>query len=182
MEIKEVLLVKKTARVMLIMVAVILVYAATRPDTFRVERTAMIKATPEKIYPYLSDFRKGEAWLPYEKKDPSMKRTHSGAASGKGSVYEFQGNKEVGSGRLEIIDAVPLSRVVIKLDMLKPIAGHDIIEYTLEPRGDSTNFTWTIHGRVPFLGKVLSVFVSMDKMIGKDFETGIANLKAIVEK
>jgi uncharacterized protein YndB with AHSA1/START domain len=175
-------MVRKTARVIVILVAVLLVFAATRPDTFRVERTALIKATPERIYPYLSDFRKGEAWLPYEKKDPTMKRTHSGAASGKGSVYEFEGNKEVGTGRLEIVEAIPLSRVVIKLDMRKPIEGHDIIEYTLDPRGDSTNFTWTIHGSVPFLGKVLSIFVSMDKMIGKDFEAGIANLKAIVEK
>jgi uncharacterized protein YndB with AHSA1/START domain len=175
-------LVKKIARVMIILVVVILVFAATKPDTFHVERTATIKATPEKIYPYLSDFRKGEAWLPYERNDPSMKRTYSGPESGKGSVYEFEGNKAVGTGRLEIIDAMPPSRVVIKLDMLKPLEGHDIIEYTLEPRGDSTNFTWTIHGRVPFLGKVLSVFVSMDKMIGKDFEAGIANLKAIVEK
>jgi hypothetical protein len=111
-----------------------------------------------------------------------MKRTYSGAASGKGSVYEFDGNKEVGTGRLEIIDSEPPSNVVISLDMRKPFEGHNIIEYTLEPNGDSTNFTWAIHGPVPYLGKVMSIFVSMDKMIGKDFETGLANLKTIAER
>jgi len=165
-----------------VLVAALLVYAATKADTFRVERTVTIKAPPEKIFPLLSDFHKGEAWSPYEKKDPAMKRTYSGAASGKGSVYEFDGNKEVGTGRLEIIDSVPPSKVVIYLDMRKPFKGHNIIEYTLEPKGDSTNFTWAIHGHVPYLGKVMSIFVSMDKMIGKDFETGLANLKTIAER
>jgi uncharacterized protein YndB with AHSA1/START domain len=175
-------MVKKIAIVIVVLVVALLVYAATKPDTFRVERTAMIKAPPETIFPYLSDFRKGEAWSPYEKKDPAMKRTHSGADSGKGSVYEFAGNKEVGTGRLEIIESVPLSRVVITLDMRKPFEGHNTIEYTLEPRGDSTNFMWAIHGPVPYLAKVMSVFFSMDKMIGRDFEAGIANLKTVVEK
>jgi uncharacterized protein YndB with AHSA1/START domain len=165
-----------------VLIAAVLVYAATRPDTFRIERTALIKATPEKIFPFLNDFRKGEAWSPYEKKDPAMKRTFSGAASGKGSVYDFEGNKEVGTGRLEIIDSVPPSKVVIKLDMRKPFEGHNIIEYTLEPRGGSTIFTWDIHGPVPYFGKVMSIFFSMDKMIGKDFEAGIVNLKAVAEK
>jgi uncharacterized protein YndB with AHSA1/START domain len=173
---------KKIGIALVVLIAALLVYAATKPDTFRVERTALIKATPEKIFPFLSDFRKGEVWSPYEKKDPAMKRTFSGAASGKGSVYDFEGNKEVGTGRLEIIDSVPPSKVVIKLDMRKPFEGHNIIEYTLEPRGDSTNFTWAIHGPNSYLTKVICLFVSMDKMIGKDFEAGIANLKAVVEK
>jgi uncharacterized protein YndB with AHSA1/START domain len=168
--------------VIVILVAALLVYAATRPNTFSVERAGTIKATPETIFPYLSDFRKGEAWSPYEKKDPAMKRTHSGAASGKGSVYEFAGNKEVGTGRLEIIDAVPPTRVVISLEMIKPFEGHNIIEYTLEPQGDSTKFTWAIHGPLPYLGKLMGIFFNMDKMMGKDFEAGISNLKAVVEK
>jgi uncharacterized protein YndB with AHSA1/START domain len=168
--------------VVVIPIAALLVYAATKPDTFRVERTATIKATPGKIFPYLSDFRKGEAWSPHEKKDPAMKRTYSGATSDKGAVYEFDGDKGVGSGRLEIIDSLPPSKVVISLDMRKPFEGRNIIEYTLEPKGDSTNFTWAMHGPVPYLGKVMCIFVSMDKMIGKDFEAGLANLKAIAEK
>jgi uncharacterized protein YndB with AHSA1/START domain len=165
-----------------VLVAAVLIVAATRPDTFRVERTAAIKATPEKIFPFLNDFHKGQEWSPYEKKDPAMKRTYSGAASGKGSLYGFEGNKEVGTGRLEIIESVPPSRVVISLDMQKPFEGHNIIEYTLEPKGDGTNFTWAIHGPLSYPGKVMCLFVNMDKMMGKDFEAGIANLKTIVEK
>jgi uncharacterized protein YndB with AHSA1/START domain len=180
---KEVLMIIKIAIIVAVLVAVLLVYAATTPDTFRVERTGLIKAAPEKIFPYLSDFRKGEDWSPYERKDPAMKRTHTGPDSGKGSVYEFAGNKEVGSGRLEIIDAVPPLKVVLTLEMREPFAGgRNIIEYTLEPRGDSTQFTWAMHGPVPFLGKIICVFVSMDRMMGRDFEAGIANLKAVVER
>jgi uncharacterized protein YndB with AHSA1/START domain len=175
-------MIKTIAVIVVVLIAALLIYAATRPDTFRVERTATIKAPPEKIFPYLSDFRKGIDWSPYEKKYPAMKRTYSGATSGKGSVYEFAGNKEVGTGRLEIIESTPPSKVVLSLNMRKPFEGHNIIEYTLEPKGDSTNFTWAIHGPVPYLGKVMCIFVSMDKMIGKDFEAGFANLKAVVEK
>jgi uncharacterized protein YndB with AHSA1/START domain len=165
-----------------ILIAGILIYAATKPDTFRIERTAAIKAPREKIFPFLNDFRKGRQWSSHEKKDPAMKRTYSGATSGKGSVYEFAGNKDVGTGRLEIVDSVPPSKVVLTLDMRKPFAGHNIIEYTLEPRGGETNFTWAMRGRLPYPAKVMSLFVSMDKMIGKDVETGFANLKAITEK
>ncbi len=173
---------KKIGIAIVILIAALLVYAATKPDTFRVERMASIKAPPEKIFPFLNDLRKGEAWSPYEKKDPAMKRTFSGAASGKGSVYEFEGNKEVGKGRLEIIETVPPSRVVISLDMFKPFEGHNIVEYTLEPKGDATVVRWAIYGPNPYLAKVMSIFISMDKMMGKDFETGLANLKAIAEK
>ena len=165
-----------------ILIAALLVYAATKPDTFRVERTASIKAPPEKIFPYLNDLRKGEAWSPYEKKDPAMKRTFSGAASGKGSVYEFDGNKEIGKGRLEIIETVPPSKVVITLDMFKPFEGHNIVEYTLEPKGDATIVTWAMHGDMSYISKVMSIFINIDSMIGKDFETGLANLKTVVEK
>lgn len=175
-------MIKIIAIAVVVLVAALLVYAATKPDTFRVERTATIKATPEKIFPFLNDFRKGIAWSPYEKRDPEMKRTYSGAASGKGSVYEFEGNKKVGTGRLEILESTPPSKVVISLDMLKPFAGHSIIEYTLEPKEEGANFTWAMHGPVPYPGKVISIFVNRDEMIGRDFEAGVANLKAVVEK
>lgn len=175
-------MIKMIGFAVVVLIAALLVYAATKPDTFRVERTAMIKATPGKIFPFLNDFHKGQEWSPYEKKDPAMKRTFSGASSGKGSVYQFEGNKEVGTGRLEIIESTPPSRVVISLDMRKPFEGRSVIEYTLEPRGDSANFMWAIHGPNSYLAKVMGIFVSMDKMMGKDFEAGIANLKAIVEK
>lgn len=173
---------KKTAIVIVLLVAALLVYAATGPDTFRVERTATIKAPPEKIYPYMSDFHKGDLWSPYEKKDPSMKRTFSGPASGKGAMYEFEGNKKtVGKGRLEIIEAVPPAKVVLTLDMIEPMQGHNVVEYLLEPKGDSTNVTWAMQGKNTYLGKVICLFINMDKMLGKDFEAGLANLKTLVE-
>jgi uncharacterized protein YndB with AHSA1/START domain len=165
-----------------ILVAAILVYAATKPDTFRVQRTASIKAPPEKIFPLINDFHSWGPWSPYEKKDPAMKRTYSGAANGKGAVYEWEGNSEVGKGSVEITETSPPSKVVIKLDMIKPMEGHNIVEFTLKPQGDVTDVTWAMNGSSPYLAKLMSIFINMDKMIGKDFEAGLANLKAIAEK
>jgi uncharacterized protein YndB with AHSA1/START domain len=179
---KEAAMIKYIAIVILILVCAVLLYAAAMPETFRIERTTSIKAAAEKIYPYMSDFRKGDLWSPYEKKDPTMKRTYSGAESGKGSIYEFDGNRNVGKGRLEIIDVVPPTKVVLTLDMIEPMRGHNIIEYTLQPNGDNTNVTWTMHGRNNYLGKLICTFISMDKMVGKDFEAGLANLKTLMEK
>jgi len=111
-----------------------------------------------------------------------MKRTHSGAANGKGAVYEWEGNKEIGKGRMEIAESSPPSKVIIKLDFVKPFEAHNIVEFTLEPKGDSTNVTWAMHGPSPYISKLMSVFINMDSMIGKDFETGLANLKTVAEK
>jgi hypothetical protein len=117
-----------------------------------------------------------------KKMDPAMKRTYSGAASGKGAVYAWEGNNKVGEGRMEITDVSPPSKVTIKLDFVKPIEGHNIAEFTLEPKGESTNVTWAMYGPSAYIAKVIGVFVSMDSMIGKDFETGLANLKTVAEK
>jgi len=173
---------KKIAIVLIILVAVILVYAATKPDAFSVQRTTSINAPAEKIYPLINDFHKWGAWSPYEKKDPAMKRTYSGAASGKGSAYAWEGNREVGKGSIEITEISPPSKVQIKLDMLEPIEGHNVVEFSLEPKGDVTNVTWAMHGPSPYISKVIGVFINMDNMIGKDFEAGLANLKAMAEK
>lgn len=162
-------------------VAGILVYAALQPDTFRVSRTASIKAPPEKIYPLIDDFRNWPAWSPYEKKDPAMKRMLSGAPAGVGAVYAWDGNSDVGQGRMEIIETTPASKVAIKLDFLKPFEGHNMAEFTLRPSGDGTAVTWAIHGPMPFFSKVICLFLDMDKMIGRDFEQGLANLKASSE-
>lgn len=168
--------------VIVVLVAAVLIYAATRPDTFRVQRTTSIKAPPEKIFPLINDFHNFGAWSPYEKKDPNMKRTLSGATHGKGAVYEWEGDYNVGKGRMEITETSPPSRVTIKLDFVKPFETHNIVEFTLEPQGDSTSVTWAMHGPSPYVAKVMHVFFDMDSMVGKDFETGLANLKAIAEK
>lgn len=167
--------------VVVVLIAGVLIVAAMQPDTFRVERTTAIKAPPEKIFPYLNDFEKAMAWSPYEKKDPAMKRKFSGATGGKGAVYEFEGNKEVGAGRIEIIESVPSEKVVLRLDMLKPMKGSNTVEYLLNSKGDVTDVTWAMHGHAPFISKLVCLFFNMDKMVGGDFESGLAALKAVVE-
>jgi Polyketide cyclase / dehydrase and lipid transport len=173
------------AVVIVVLLVAALAYAATRPDAFRVQRSTIIKAAPEKIFPLVNDLRSHGTWSPWEKKDPAMKRTFSGAASGKGAVYEWDGNRNIGQGRMEITDASP-SKVVFKMDFLKPFEAHHTAEITMTPQGESanarTNVTWAIYGRNLFLGKVMGLVFSMDKMIGREFETGLANLKTLTEK
>ena len=159
-----------------------LVYAATRPDSFRVERTVTINAPPERIFPLVNDFQRWGAWSPFEKKDPGMKRTMSGVSSGEGAVYEWDGNKEIGQGRMEIVESVPPSRITLTLDFTRPFKAHNIVDFTLEPRGNSTQVTWAIHGPSPFISKVMGIVLNMDKMIGKDFEAGLAALKTVSEQ
>ena len=173
---------KTIAIVVAVLIAGVLVFAATKPDTFRVERAASVKAPPEKIFAILNDFQKWGSWSPWEKKDPAMKRTWGAVTSGKGAKYAWEGNSDVGKGSMEIAESSPSSRLTIKLDFIEPFEGHNIVHFTLEPKGDSTNVTWTINGPMPFISKVISIFCSMDSMIGQDFEAGLANLKAVAEK
>ena len=171
------------AIIVVVLIAALLGFAATRPDIFRVQRATSIKAPPEKIFALINDFHSWGSWSPWEKMDPTMKRTHSGAANGKGAVYEWEGNNKVGKGRMEIMDTSPPSKVTIKLDFVKPFEGHNIAEFTLEAKGDSTNVTWAMYGPNPYIAKLIHMFFNMDNnMIGKDFETGLANLKTVAEK
>jgi hypothetical protein len=170
------------AAVLVIAVAAVLILAATKSDTFSVQRVAIVKAPPERIFSLINDFRQWGAWSPYETKDPEMKRTYSGAASGKGAVYAWDGNNNVGSGRMEILDASTPSKIIIKLDFFRPFEGHNTAEFTMLPQGDTTNVTWLMRGPASFLSKVMQVFINLDNMIGKDFEIGLANLKKLTEK
>jgi Polyketide cyclase / dehydrase and lipid transport len=169
-----------------IIIALVLILAATKPDTFRVERAAIVNAPAERLFPLISDFHQWLNWSPWEGRDPALKRSYSGAERGKGAVYAWDGNKNVGAGRMEILEASPPSnspsKVVIKLDFIKPFEGHNTAEFTMLPQGGATNVTWVMHGPAPFLSKLMQVFMNMDRMIGKDFETGLANLKTITEK
>jgi uncharacterized protein YndB with AHSA1/START domain len=173
---------RKALIVIVVAVVGILAFAATKPDTFVVQRATTIKAPPEKIFPLIDDYRNWAAWSPWEKLDPAMKRTFSGSASGKGAVYAWEGTGAVGAGRMEITDSAPPARVAIKLDFIKPFEAHNVVDFTLEPKGDATGVTWTMRGPSPFMSKVMQVFASMDSMVGKDFESGLANLKAAAEK
>jgi len=168
--------------IIVLLVAALLGYASTKPDAFRVQRSASMKAPPEKIFPLINDFHHWGSWSPWEKLDLEMKKTHSGAASGKGAVYEWEGNKKVGQGRMEITDESPPSKVSIKLDFIKPFQANNKAEFALDRQSDSTNVTWSMDGSQPFMFKVMGVFMNLDKMIGKDFEAGLASMKGIAEK
>jgi len=170
------------AVILAVAIAVILILAATKPDTFSVQRATNVRAPPEKIFPLINDFHRWGSWSPYEHKDPAMKRTYSGAASGKGAVYAWDGNKNVGSGRMEILDASAPAKIVIKLDFFTPFEGHNTAEFTMLPQGDGTSLTWLMHGPAPFMAKIMDVFMNIDRMVGKDFEIGLANLKRLTEK
>jgi hypothetical protein len=170
------------AVVVVVGVAGILIYAATRPDSFRVERSASIKAPPAKIFPLIEDLKAWTAWSPYEKKDPAMQRSYGAITAGKGATYGWQGDRNVGQGHMEIVDSAPPARVLIKLDFIKPFEAHNNAEFTLQPKGDGTLVTWAIYGPSAYMTKVMGLFFNMDTMIGRDFEAGLADLKAAAEK
>ena len=159
----------------------VLVLAAMKPDTFSVTRSTTIKAPPDKIFPLIADMHQFNTWNPYAKKDPGMKGTYSGPASGKGAAFAWE-SKEVGTGSMEVTGASPSSNVALRLDFVKPFEAHNYVEFTLVPKGDATEVTWTMSGPVPFAGKVMHVVMNMDRMVGDDFEAGLASLKALAEK
>ncbi len=163
-------------------IAIVLILAAMRPDTFRVQRSIEINAPAEKIFPLINDYKNWGAWSPYEKVDPAMQRTFSGAPSGEGSVYEWRGNKSVGHGRMEIMDTTPLSKIVIKLDFFTPFEAHNTAEFTMLPKGSSvTNVTWAMHGPVTYVAKIIHTFMNMDRMCGDQFQQGLASMKSVAE-
>lgn len=156
-------------------------YVSTRPDTFRVQRSAVIEASPEQIFPFIEDFRKFTTWSPYEKLDPGMARTFSGARRGKGAVYEWQGKRKAGRGRMEIAHTSPPSMAVVRLDFIKPFETQNIVEFTLQREGSGTRVTWAMRGANPYIAKLIQLIFDMDRMVGSDFEAGLATLKTVVE-
>lgn len=162
-------------------IAALLVYAATKPDTFRIQRTATIKAPPEKVFALINDLQSHLSWSPFEK-DPAIKRRFNGTTVGKGATYEWEGNRKVGKGRIEIADTTPPSRITMKLDMLKPFQAHNTVDFIIAPKGEATDVTWAMQGAQPFMAKLVGTFMNCDKMVGGEFEQGLANLKLIAEQ
>jgi hypothetical protein len=171
-----------TAISITIAVAIVIVLAIGKPDHFSVERSLSINAPADKIFSLIEDFHQWGTWSPYEYKDRSMKRSFSGAARGKGAVYRWDGNSNVGAGRMEILEIARPTKVVIKLDFIKPFVGHNTAVFTMLSQGDVTEVTWLMFGPAPFMSKVMQIFLNLDSMIGQDFETGLANLKGLTEK
>ncbi|MFO0699572.1 MAG: SRPBCC family protein [Nitrospira sp.] len=165
-----------------VLVAVILFYAQTRPNTFRVERAARINAPTETVFALINDFHQWASWSPWEKKDLAMKKTYSGSSQGTGAVLDWDGNKDVGTGRMEVLDSIPASKILIKLDFFKPFEAHNTAEFILTPKAGSTEVTWAMYGPQPYMMKVMGFFCDPDKMVGKDFEAGLADLKVLAEQ
>jgi hypothetical protein len=176
---KTIAIIAAIAIVLFIVTALVL--ASGKPDTFRVQRQITIHAPPEKIFPLINDYKNWGAWSPWEKKDPAMKRSFSGAAAGKGSAYAWE-SKEVGVGDMLITESVPSSLVRIDLNFSKPFETHNKVVLSIQPQAGGSTVSWEMVGPAPLLSKVMQVFFSMDKMVGKDFEAGLAAMKTAAEK
>ena len=172
---------KKLAIAVVAVLAALVIVIAMQPATFQVQRAATIAAPPAIVFAHVNDFHKWEAWSPWAKLDPEMKTTYSGEPAGKGAVYAWTGNSEVGEGRMTILESQPGERVEIKLEFLKPFAATNIAVLAFKPEGDGTAVTWTMDGNNTFITKAVGLVMNMDKMIGADFEKGLATLKAVVE-
>jgi len=168
--------------ILLLVLFVLVLFALAKPNEFSIRRSISIHAPPEKVYRLIIDFREWPKWSPWEKLDPGMRKTMSGAESGPGSVYEWDGNKKVGAGRMEITDAAPPSRIGIKLNFLRPFAAENRTVFTLVPAGDGTNVTWEMSGVNNLAFKIMGILMNMDKMVGRDFEKGLAAMKAEAER
>ncbi len=160
---------------------ILIVVIAGRPDEFTVMRAANISASPEKVFPHVNDFHKWEAWSPWAKMDPSCKNSYAGAASGVGAGFSWDGNKKVGAGRMTIVESAPNTLIRIKLEFLKPFKATNTAGFAFKPEGNQTVVTWSMTGKSNFFFKVFGLFMDSDKMIGGDFEKGLAAMKSVVE-
>lgn len=179
---------KKIALGLIGLTLLVLVVAAFRPDRFEVRRSLLINAGPDRIYPYLADFHRWQAWSPWENLDPAMKRTFEGPPEGRGAVYAWVGNDKVGQGRMEILQADPATaerhqaRLEIQLDFIEPMASRNTTVFDLKGGSDGTTVSWTMSGPATYVTRLMTLFVSMDRLIGKDFEAGLLKLRTAVEK
>ncbi len=170
----------------LIVIAVIIVavvgFAAMQPNDFRVSRSATMSATPAKVFAQVNDFHNWEGWSPWAKLDPNSKSVFEGTASGVGAVCRWAGNKKVGEGNMTITESRPAELILLRLEFIKPFAGVNTTEFTFKPTGNGTVITWTMTGTNNLIGKVFCIFMNMDKTVGGQFEQGLENMKATVEK
>ena len=164
-----------------VIVVVFVAIVVTRPSEFRVARTATVAAPAPAVFAQVNDFHKWEAWNPWAKIDPAMKQTYEGAPAGPGAIYTWVGNNEVGQGRMTITESRPSELIRITLEFEKPSRATNIAEFTFRPEGDRTVVTWSMTGRNNFLAKAIHLFMNMDKMIGGNFEKGLAHMKSVVE-
>jgi len=164
-----------------VIVVLFLIIVATRPSDFRVSRSAAIAAPPEKVFPHVNELRNWEAWNPWGRLDPNCKMTYDGPPAGVGASYAWAGNNQVGEGRNTITESKPNELVRFRLEFAKPMKATNTAEFTFRPDGDQTVVTWTMTGKNNFAGKAFGLIVNCDKMIGGQFEKGLAELKSLAE-
>jgi hypothetical protein len=170
--------------VLLVLAAIVAVFVAVvamQPSEFRVTRSATMSAPPSDVFAQVNDFHKWQAWSPWAKLDPAMKLTYDGAPAGTGAIYAWAGNSKVGEGRMTMTESHPSELITIKLEFMKPFKATHTAEFTFKPQGNQTVATWSMLGRKNFILKAFGLFMSMDKMVGGDFEKGLANMKSLVE-
>lgn len=165
-----------------VLIAAVLLLATRQPETFSVERRIVVNAPPERVFAQINDFHAWEAWSPWAKLDPAMQATYSGAAQGVGAVYDWRGNSDVGEGRMAIKSATAPSEVMIALDFLTPFESHNVTTFMLTPTESGTEVIWMMKGNAEYVTKLMTMFVSMDKMVGPDFSRGLEQLKTVVER
>jgi uncharacterized protein YndB with AHSA1/START domain len=163
-------------------IAALLVYAAFRPDSFRLSRSGTIDAPPDRVFALINELRRFNEWNPFARMDPQNAITYDAVTAGVGGAYTWQGEKS-GAGRMQITESVPGQRVTARLDFSKPFEAHNLVDFTVQAQGDkASTVTWTMHGPMPYLNRLMTIFFDMDKTVGKEFESGLANLKALAEK
>src|SRR6185295_1013284 len=158
-------------------IVLLAIFIATRPAEFVVSRSASMATSPAAVFAQLNDFHKWESWSPWAKMDPNAKSTFDGPSSGEGAKFAWDGNNDVGAGNMTITEAVPNDHVRIRLEFIRPFAGVNDTLFTIKPAGDKTNVTWTMSGKNGFMGKAISLVMDCDKMVGPQFEKGLANME-----
>lgn len=174
-------MIKRIALGVVALLAAVLLYAAFKPNTFAVERGLLIKAPPSKIFPLIHDMKAFNTWNPFLAQDPASKLTYEAITKGKGAAYSWLGDKS-GAGRMEVVEVVEPTKVRVKLDFTKPMAAQNEVIFTLVPQVEGTNVTWAMHGPANYVSKLMTIFFSMDSMVGGEFAKGLANLKALAER
>ncbi|HEY2413472.1 MAG TPA: SRPBCC family protein [Pirellulaceae bacterium] len=167
---------------LVVMLGLFLIIVAMQPGEFRITRSATMKAAPATVFAEVNDFHKWEAWSPWAKLDPNAKAVFAGPESGEGAKFSWSGNDKVGEGTQTIVESKPEERIRIRLDFEKPMKDTSEAEFTFKPQDDQTQVTWSMSGKKNFVGKAVCMFMNMDKMIGGEFDKGLASLKRIVEK
>ena len=167
--------------IIVLLVAAVLLLAALKPDRLSIERATHVDAEPQALFALVNDFHHWSQWAPQDRSDPKMQRTYSGAASGVGAISDWASTGSAGSGRMQITQALPPTRITVQVDFAKPFKAHNINEFSFAPEGSGTRVTWMMHGTNVYPAKIMSVFVNMDQMMGTHFEAGLRNLKAAAE-